>query len=87
MWILNDKESSIYHFNDLENFIGGKYCSFFPSSYNKYKDFKKTNSQSVFKRTEVIKNLNSENNSQIIVTYPEAIFEKIIQKKEIKKEF
>lgn len=62
-----------------------KYCSFFPSSYNRYKDFTKTNSQSVFQRTEVIKNLNSKNNSQIIVTYPEAIFEKIIQKKEINK--
>ena len=85
LWVLNDKESAVYHFNDLENFMEKKYCSFFPSSYNRYKDFTKTNSQSVFQRTEVIKNLNSKNNSQIIVTYPEAIFEKIIQKKEINK--
>jgi len=85
IWILNDKESAIYHFNDLENFNDRKNCFFLPSSYNRYKDFKKTNSQNIFKRTEVIKNLNSGNHSQIIVTYPEAIFEKIIQKKEIKK--
>ena len=85
LWILNDKESAIYHFNDLENFMEHNFCSFFPSSYNRHKDFKKTNSQNIYKRTEVIKNLNSEKNSQIIVTYPEAIFEKIIQKKEIRK--
>ena len=85
IWILNDKESAIYHFNDLENFNVKNNCFFLPSSYNRHKDFKKTNSQNIFKRTEVIKNLNSRNHSQIIVTYPEAIFEKIIQKKEIKK--
>jgi transcription-repair coupling factor (superfamily II helicase) len=85
IWILNDKESAIYHFNDLENFNDRRNCFFLPSSYNRYKDFKKTNSQNIFKRTEVIKNLNSGIHSQIIVTYPEAIFEKIIQKKEIKK--
>ncbi|MBT5596512.1 MAG: transcription-repair coupling factor, partial [Flavobacteriaceae bacterium] len=85
LWILNDKESAAYHYNDLENFMEQKHCSFYPSSYNKHKDFKKTDSQNIFKRTEVIKNLSSRGNSQIIVTYPEAIFEKILQKKEIKK--
>ena len=85
LWILNDKESAAYHYNDLENFMEQKHCSFYPSSYNKHKDFKKTDSQNIFKRTEVIKNLSAGGNSQIIVTYPEAIFEKILQKKEIKK--
>ena len=84
-WILENKESAGYHFNDLEGLVDEKQLYFFPSSYNRENDFKKTNSQSVFLRTELIRSLNSSKN--LIVTYPEAIFEKIIIKKEIKKRF
>ena len=28
-WILNDKETAAYHFNDLENFMNSNQCSFF----------------------------------------------------------
>ena len=84
-WILENKESAGYHFNDLEGLVEEKKLYFFPSSYNRENDFKKTNSQSVFLRTELIRSLNSSKN--LIVTYPEAIFEKIIIKKEIKKRF
>ena len=84
-WILENKESAGYHFNDLEGLVNEKKLYFFPSSYNRENDFKKTNSQSVFLRTELIRSLNSSKN--LIVTYPEAIFEKIIIKKEIKKRF
>ena len=84
-WILENKESAGYHFNDLEGLVDEKQLYFFPSSYNRENDFKKTNSQNVFLRTELIRSLNSSKN--LIVTYPEAIFEKIIIKKEIKKRF
>ena len=84
-WILENKESAGYHFNDLEGLVDEKQLYFFPSSYNRENDFKKTNSQSVFLRTELIRSFNSSKN--LIVTYPEAIFEKIIIKKEIKKRF
>ena len=84
-WILENKESAGYHFNDLEGLIKEKQLYFFPSSYNRENDFKKTNTQSIFLRTELIRNLSSNSDKNLIITYPEAIFEKIIIKKAIKK--
>jgi len=86
-WVLENKESAGYHFNDLEGLIDEKQLYFFPSSYNRENDFKKTNSQSIFLRTELIRNLSSNTLKKLIVTYPEAIFEKIIIKKILKKGF
>ena len=84
-WILNDKETAAYHFNDLENFMLTDECAFFSSSYKKNKEFDKTDSQNIFTRTEIIKNLSLKKIPKIIVSYPEAIFEKVLIKKEIKK--
>ena len=86
-WILENKESAGYHFNDFEGLINENQLYFFPSSYNRENDFKKTNTQSIFLRTELIRNLSSNSNKNLIVTYPEAVFEKIIIKKDIKKRF
>ncbi|MDC1337148.1 transcription-repair coupling factor [Flavobacteriaceae bacterium] len=86
-WILENKESAGYHFNDLEGLINENQLYFFPSSYNRENDFKKTNTQSIFLRTELIRNLSSNSYKNLIVTYPEAVFEKIIIKKDIKKRF
>jgi len=79
LWILEDKENAAYHFNDLENLINNKPLYFFPSSYSRENNFENTNSQNIFRRTEFIRNYNSSTN--FTITYPEAIFEKIIIKK------
>lgn len=84
-WILNDKEAAAYHFNDLENFMLTDECAFFSSSYKRNKEFDKTDSQNIFTRTEIIKNLSLKKIPKVIVSYPEAIFEKVLIKKEIKK--
>ena len=84
-WILNDKETAAYHLNDLENFMDNKDCCFFLGSYKRNKEFKKPDSQNIFLRTEIIKNLSLSKQSKIIISYPEAIFEKVLVKKEIKK--
>ena len=86
-WILENKESAGYHFNDLEGLVDEKQLFYFPSSYNRENDFKKTNSQSIFLRTELIRNLKPSSLKNLIITYPEAIFEKIIIKKDIQKRF
>ena len=82
LWILEDKENAAYHFNDLENLINNKPLYFFPSSYSRENNFENTNSQNIFRRTEFIRNYNSSTN--FTITYPEALFEKIIIKKELK---
>ena len=57
---------------------------FFPSSYKKNQDFEKIDTQNTFLRGSVIKNLESKS-KRLIITYPEAIFEKVLEKNEIKK--
>ena len=49
----------------LEGLIDEKQLYFFPSSYNRENDFKKTNSQSIFLRTELIRNLSSNTSKKI----------------------
>ncbi len=53
-----------------------------PSSYSRENNFKNTNSQNIFRRTEFIRNYNLSKN--LTITYPEALFEKIILRKELK---
>ena len=83
-WILDNKEDAGYHYGDLENFFNKKKLYFYPSSYNRENNFKNTNSQNIFRRTEFIRNY--QKNKNLTVTYPDALFEKIIINKELKKE-
>ena len=80
-WVLDEKEDSGFYFNDCEKLIRNEQLFYFPSSYTRDNNFKKTSTQNIFKRTEFIKNFYS--SKSLAITYPEALFEKIIVKKEL----
>ncbi|MFL2636784.1 MAG: transcription-repair coupling factor [Flavobacteriaceae bacterium] len=80
-WVLDEKEDAGFYFNDCEKLIPNKQLFYFPSSYTRDNNFKKTSTQNIFKRTEFIKNFYS--SKSLAITYPEALFEKIIVKKEL----
>ena len=80
-WVLDEKEDAGFYFNDCEKLIKNKQLFYFPSSYTRNNNFKKTSTQNIFKRTEFIKNFYS--SKSLAITYPEALFEKIIVKKEL----
>ena len=82
LWILESKENASYHYNDIESLISSNEFYFLPSSYSRENNFKNTNSQNIFRRTEFIRNYNLSKN--LTITYPEALFEKIILRKELK---
>ena len=82
LWILESKENASYHYNDIESLISSNELYFLPSSYSRENNFKNTNSQNIFRRTEFIRNYNLSKN--LTITYPEALFEKIILRKELK---
>ncbi len=88
LFILNDKEVAAYLYNDLENLFGEqslnydkKRVLFFPTSYKKPYHYEEIDNANVLARTEVLNRINTENNYPIIVTYPEALSEKVITKK------
>jgi len=87
LFILTDKEKAAYFQNDLKELLPGKDILFFPSSYKRsvLKDgVSKPDSGSIILRTEVLDKVRK-NKSYIIVSYPEALFEKVTDRENLKK--
>ncbi len=77
--VLNDAEEAAYFHNTIENLTSALDLFYFPSSFKNRKNFKLLNSSHLMLRTEALTKLARGGNKKIIITYPEAIFEKVIQ--------
>ena len=78
IFILNDREEAAYFYDDL-NTLGFKNRSlFFPSSYKRSVQYEKIDPENIILRTEVLNQLSSPQESVSVVTYPEALLEKVI---------
>ncbi|MEX1000705.1 MAG: transcription-repair coupling factor [Crocinitomicaceae bacterium] len=85
LFILSDKEEAAYFYNDLVN-LNKKAANifFFPHSYKVPYQFEEVDNANVVSRAEVMDRVNRGNNS-VIVTYPEALFERVITKRQFSK--
>ncbi len=83
--ILNDKEEAAYHLNDLESLLGDKNVLFYPGSYRRPYQIEETDNANVLLRSEVLNRINSRKKPAFIVTYPEALFEKVVTRKELER--
>jgi transcription-repair coupling factor (superfamily II helicase) len=83
--IFNDKEEAAYHLNDLEQMIGEKDVLFYPGSYRRPYQIEETDNANVLLRAEVLNRINSRKKPAVIVTYPDALFEKVVTRKELDK--
>ncbi|WP_371736673.1 transcription-repair coupling factor [Cellulophaga sp. HaHaR_3_176] len=83
--IFNDKEHAAYHLNDLEQLIGEKDVLFYPGSYRRPYQIEETDNANVLLRAEVLNRINSRKKPAVIVTYPDALFEKVVTRKELDK--
>ncbi len=77
--VLNDAEEAAYFHNTIENLTSALDLFYFPSSFKNRKNFRLLNSSHLMLRTEALTKLSKGGNKKIIITYPEAIFEKVIQ--------
>jgi len=77
--VLNDAEEAAYFHNTIENLTSALDLFYFPSSFKNRKNFRLLNSSHLMLRTEALTRLSAGGNKKIVVTYPEAIFEKVIQ--------
>ena len=85
VFVMPDREEAAYFLSDLENLLD-KELLFFPSSYRKSFDFTLTDSGNVLQRAEVLNELNHASSfGQIIVTYPEALAERVIDRQALEK--
>ncbi len=83
--IFNDKEEAAYYLNDLEQLIDEKTVLFYPDSYRRPYQIEDTDNANVLLRAEVLNRINSQKKPAIIVTYPDALFEQVITKSELKR--
>jgi transcription-repair coupling factor (superfamily II helicase) len=78
--ILQDREEASYFQNDVQNLLG-KEVFLFPMSYKRPYEYTETENANILMRAEVLNKLANKNSPEIIVTYPEALSEKVINKR------
>ncbi|MFT3675894.1 MAG: transcription-repair coupling factor [Chitinophagaceae bacterium] len=76
--ILNDAEEAAYFHNTLENLTGALDIFYFPSSFKNRKNYRLLNSSHVMLRTEALTKIAAGGNKKVLVTYPEALMEKVV---------
>jgi transcription-repair coupling factor (superfamily II helicase) len=88
--VLPEKESAAYIYNDLENLLNDsktdyyrKKVMFFPSAYKRPYETDHPDNANLLSRTEVIARLNSGTKDLLLISFPEALSEKIVSKKYI----
>lgn len=84
--LVNDKEEALYFMNDLQTFLPRKEILFFPASYKRPYQIEEIDNANVLMRAETLNELNhTRSGSLIVVSFPEAISEKVINKKSLVK--
>ncbi|MBU2938269.1 transcription-repair coupling factor [Lacinutrix sp. C3R15] len=83
--IFNDKEEAAFYLNDLELLLNDKDVLFYPESYRRPYQIEETDNANVLLRAEVLNRINSRKKPAIIVTYPDALFEKVVTRRELEK--
>ena len=79
VYIASDKEEAAYVQNTLDQLIESQSVLFFPDSFRRPGMFEELDNNNVLVRTESVNKIHSAyHNREILVTYPEAIFEKVV---------
>ena len=82
--IAQDKEEAAYLNSDLQNLLGNQDQGIFPSSYKRPYQYEEVDNANVLQRAELLNQLlESKGSSRIVITYPEALYEKVINKRSL----
>lgn len=81
VFVLDDKEDAAYFQNDLEHIAQSSEIFLFPDSFKKAGDYRELNSSHIMLRTEALSKLEANARRKVLVTYPEALMEKVVDAK------
>lgn len=84
LYILNNLENAGYFYHDLTQLLNDKEVLFFPSGYKRAAKYGQLDPANEILRTEVLERLQKNDKEYIIVTYPDAIAEKVISQSTLK---
>lgn len=76
--LLNDREEAAYFYDDLNNLGFTENILFFPSSFKRSIQYDNPEQENVVQRTEVLNLLSKKEKPYVVITYPEAVIEKVI---------
>jgi len=83
--VAHDKEEAAYLSNDLQELFETNQTFIYPSSYKRPYHHEEIENANVLMRAEILNRiLSKENQNEIIITYPEALYEKVINKRSLK---
>ena len=86
LYVANTKEEASYFYHNLLSLLPRKPIWFFPDSSRTPGAYKEVNSSQVLQRTETINKITGvEATAHIVVTYPEALAEKVVAPEELSK--
>ena len=85
LFVLQDADEAGYFYHDLTQLLGKEQVLFFPSSYRRAIKYAQRDSANEILRTEVLAKLSTFHSklSTFVVTYPEAIAELVVSKKQL----
>ena len=83
--ILENSEQAAYYLNDMEGLLKPTEVLYFPASYRQAYNPEATDNANVLLRSEVLKKISNSKKPQLIISYPDAIFEKVISQQTLKK--
>lgn len=83
LYVLSDKEEAAYFYNDLQNMVGEDSVLLFPMSYKKPYEYEEIDNANVLMRSEVLNRLNDKAGNVLIVSYPEALSERVINRRSL----
>jgi transcription-repair coupling factor (superfamily II helicase) len=83
--VCNDADEAGYLFNDLKQILPVEEAFFFPSSFKKAIKLSQLDAANDILRTEVLNKLANTTSACVIVTYPEALMQKVVSAQSLKK--
>lgn len=78
LMVMEDADEAAYLYNDLKQMLGENETYFFPSSFKKAIRLSQLDASNEILRTEVLNRLANHNTPCIVVTHPEALFQKVV---------
>ncbi len=83
--VMDDAEQAAYYLNDFEQLLSPSEVLYFPASYRQPYAPESTDNANILLRAEAMKKLSTSKKPRLVVTYPQAIFEKLISHRTLKR--
>lgn len=84
LYVIEDREQAAYFVNDLQNLLPDATILFYPPSYKRPYEYEEVDNANVLARAEILNKLNVTQHTPLqIVSYPEALNEKVINKRSL----